>query len=149
MPASHPAEAPASGGADALFERTTLAGLGGDASGDRLSQRFEARLGYGFALFGDRWTGTPELGLGLSDAHREAVLGWRLAETRRAGLAFGLDMEAARREKRDAEPVHRVALGLGWRIEGAGGTAFDARLEAANEDEPPDGRIALKLGARW
>ena len=142
--------APASGGADALFERTTLAGLGGDdASGDRLSQRFEAKLGYGFALFGDRWTGTPELGLGLSDAHREAVLGWRLAETRRAGLAFGLDMEAARREKRDAEPAHRVALGLGWRLEGAGGTAFDARLEAANEDEPPDRRIALKLGARW
>ena len=40
-----------SGGADALFERTTLAGLG--AEDEDPTQRFEARLGYGFALFGD------------------------------------------------------------------------------------------------
>ena len=58
----------------------------------------EAKLGYGFALFEGRYTGTPELGLGLTDASRETVLGWRLAEETRSGLAFGLDVEAARRE---------------------------------------------------
>ncbi|MDE0459321.1 MAG: hypothetical protein OXI15_18645 [Chromatiales bacterium] len=53
----------------------------------------EAKLGYGFALFGGGWTGTPELGLGLADTERETVLGWRLAEARSSGLVFGLDVE--------------------------------------------------------
>ena len=62
---------PASGGAGALLERPTLAGLGAETE--------EARLGYGLGVFEGRYTATPELGLGLSDTDREVRLGWRLA----------------------------------------------------------------------
>ena len=46
--------------------------------------RFEpsATLGYGIPVFGGRFTGTPKIGLGLSDTDRELKLGWRL------GLSF-------------------------------------------------------------
>ena len=44
--------------------------------------RLEARLGYGLALFGDRFIATPELGLGLSETSREYRAGWRLALAR-------------------------------------------------------------------
>ena len=45
--------APASGGMDALYARPTMAGLIADEDGDELSKRrrFEARLGYGLAVF--------------------------------------------------------------------------------------------------
>ena len=38
----------------------------------------EVKLGYGFSAFADRFTATPELGLGLSDSERDYRLGWRL-----------------------------------------------------------------------
>ena len=86
--------AAASGGAEALLGRGTMEGLAAYDGADELERRhLEAKLGYGFALFGGRFTGTPEIGLGLSDAHRDYSLGWRLAEARPAGLAFGLDVE--------------------------------------------------------
>ena len=153
-----------SGGADTLLERATLAGLAandpgwgaGSDHGDLKSRRLETRFGYGFAAFGDRFTATPELGFALSDAHRELVFDWRLAETLRAGLAFGLDVEGARRESRGAErePVHRIGLGFGWRLEGAQSTAFETRfeatrLEAANDGAAPEYGVALRLNARF
>ena len=68
----------ASGGADALLGRGHLDGLAANDDGAGLGQRrLEARLGYGFALFGGAVIGTPELGLGLSDAGRDYRLGWR------------------------------------------------------------------------
>ena len=68
--------------------------------------RLEARLGYGLALFGDRFIATPELGLGLSETSREYRAGLRLA------------LEATRREAAsdDRAPEHELALRLtaGW-----------------------------------
>ena len=51
--------AQASGGADALLSQRHLGGLAAnDGQGERLEpRRFEGRLGYGFALLGERWTG--------------------------------------------------------------------------------------------
>ena len=145
----------ASGGAEALLGRPTLAGLAANDDGDELAnRRFEMKLGYGFAVFGDRFTSTPEAGLGWSDSVHETVLGWRLAQERRAGLVFGLDVEGARRERADGgAPSHRLVLGLGWRLEGAPGEAFEvrfegARLEAANDDGA-DHRLGVRLSARW
>ena len=37
-----------------------------DGINGRDNRRLEFRLGYGFAAFGDRFTSTPELGLGSS-----------------------------------------------------------------------------------
>ena len=94
--------AQASGGADALLERGTLAGLAahdrGAEGGEMLARRrLELRFGYGFAAFGHRFTSTPELGLGLSAAGRDYRLGWRLSRGAGAG-ALDLSLEAIRRE---------------------------------------------------
>ena len=147
--------AASSGGAEALLGRGTMEGLAPDDGGDELERRhLEAKLGYGFALFGGRYSGTPELGLGLSGTDREYVLGWRLAEARRAGLVFGLDVEGARRERvaGGSEPEHRVGLGLGWRLEGVGAERFELRFEAARLDGANDAaghRLGVRMSARW
>ena len=65
----------ASGGADALLSRTTLDGLAANDNGggdDLKSRRLELKLGYGFSAFGDRFTLTPEAGVGLSDRRASA-----------------------------------------------------------------------------
>ena len=111
-----------------------------------------AKFGYGFALFDDRYTGTPELGLGLTESGREVVLGWRLAEETRMGLAFNLDVEGARQESAAGAAGHRFGLGLGWRLVGAGSEHFEvrvegSRIEPANHDI--EHRIGLTLTSRW
>ena len=143
--------ATSSGGAEALLGRRHLEGLAPDDDGAGLGQwRLEARLGYGFALFGGRFTGTPEIGLGLSDAHHDYSLGWRLAEARPAGLAFGLDVEGGRRERAsgDGRPEHRLGLGLAWRLEGAGAGRFELRFEGARLDGAANDNAEHRLGAR-
>ena len=61
------------GGMDALLGRETLAGLAANDNGDTTASagRLEAELGYGIALFGGGFTGTPHLGFGLSDTARD------------------------------------------------------------------------------
>ncbi len=109
----------ASGGADALLGRPTLAGISandpgsgsGAGGGELANRRIEMKLGYGFAVFGGGYTATPQAGLGWTPGERETVLGWRLAEEeRRAGPVFGLDVEGARREPADGGPEHRLGL---------------------------------------
>ena len=152
--------AQASGGVDALLARPTLAGLGAEEDEERLGRRLEARLGYGLGVFGERWTATPELGVGLSDTGRELRLGWRLTERVVAGLAFELRVEGTRRESVDGEdgaanPKHGLGVSLGWRLVKArtSHAAFEMRiaahLDAANDDAPAEGRIGLMLTARW
>ena len=108
--------AQASGGMDALFRPETglVTGTAND-DGDELRQRrLGAKLGYGLAVFEGRYTGTPELGLGLSGARREVILGWRLSEPRNAGLVFELAVEGVRSESAggDGEPEHRIGVKL-------------------------------------
>ena len=76
----------ASGGADALLGRRTLAGLAANDDGDELGRRrLEVRFGYGFAAFGDRFTARPEAGFAMSDTGRDYGLAWRLVRDRRRG----------------------------------------------------------------
>ena len=106
----------AHGGADALFERTTLAGLAANDYGDEPQlRRLEARLGYGFAAFGDHFTATPEIAVGLSDAGRDYSLGWRLAgdDGTPDGNALELAVEVRRHESTahdKAPPEHAAAI---------------------------------------
>ncbi len=88
--------AAAVGGSHELFGRPTLAGLAATDDGPDLdSRRLDLRAGYGFAVAGDRFTMTPEFGLGLSETGRDYTLGWRLtqrapaARSRRRGPAPG------------------------------------------------------------
>ena len=105
------------GGAGALLGRPTLAGLAaGPRSGadDLASRRLEARLGYGIAAFGERFTLTPELAAGLSGAGRAYSLSWRLER----GAALALSSELTRRESAadNARPEHRIGIRLDARF---------------------------------
>ena len=106
--------AQASDGMDSLLSRPTMAGLAAndDDDGTLDRHRLEAKLGYGFAVFGDRLIGTPEIGLGLSDTGREYSLGWRLALARSHRVAFDLALEGTRREAAndDRAPEHGLSL---------------------------------------
>ena len=145
------------GGVDALLERRTFGDLAAEEGDDLSARRLDARIGYGLGVLDDRWTATPELGLGLSDHDRELRLGWRLTESVSTGLAFELGLEGTRRESSDgAAAEHGIGIGAGWRLVGPsrGGHAFDVRIEAArrdaaNDDDPPDHTIGLELRARW
>ena len=107
-----------SGGAGALLGQRTLAGLGANDTGEPLeSRRLEVGFGYGFAVLGDRFTSTPEIGLGMSNGHREYRLGWRLTLARSGTSALELALEASRREAANdngagAEPEHALGLRL-------------------------------------
>ena len=104
------------GGMDALLGRETLAGLGtpNDDGGERFeaSSRLEAELGYGLALFGGAFTGTPNVGLGLSDNGRDYRLGWRLTAAAPGDGGFEVTLDATRSEAAndDAPPEHGVML---------------------------------------
>ena len=144
----------ATGGMEALLGPETARALGAAEEDALARRRLEARLGYGFAVFGGGWTGAPEVGFALSGTGRETVLGWRLLEARGAGLVFGLDVEGARVERaaEGAAPEHRLGLGFGWRLAGAGRGDFDVRFEASRRlpgDDAPESRIGVRLTARW
>ena len=96
---------------DALLGRGTLAGLAADDNaGTASAGRLEAELGYGIALFGGGFTGTPNIGIGLSDTSRDYRLGWRLKSARKGTLGFELGLEATRREAANADAEHGVML---------------------------------------
>ena len=110
-----------SGGADALLSRVTLEGLAAsDTSGnDNLkNQRLDLQLSYGFPAFGDRFTLTPELGLGLYDSGRDYRIGWRLTRLVETG-AFDLSFDVTRRESVNNDgtaPDHGVQLEVNTRF---------------------------------
>ena len=85
----------ATGGAQALWGRETMAGLGngGFASGSRL----DADVGYGLPV-GSRFVGTPRVGIGTSEYGRDYRLGYGLGVLRRDGLDLELGFDAQRRE---------------------------------------------------
>ena len=146
--------AEATGGMDALLRPDTARALAATNEDGPDRRTLEARLGYGFALFGGGWTGVPEVGFGLTEASREYIHAWRLLEARDAGLLFGLDVEGVRNEKLegDAAPEHRVGLGLGWELVGARRENLELRLEASRRlpaNDNPENRIGVRLAARW
>ena len=80
----------ASGGAAALLGRETLSGLaanGAAAAGGRL----DAEAAYGLAAFNGRATGTPYLGVGLSEAANEVRVGYRLGLPRQDRLELAIE----------------------------------------------------------
>ena len=74
--------------------------------------RLDARVGYGMALFGGHFLGTPELGLGLSEVGHEWRVGWRLGLAGVRRVSFNLGLEATRREPADATTASEDRVGL-------------------------------------
>ena len=102
------------GGMDALLGRETLAGLAANDNGDTTASagRLEAELGYGIAMFDGGFTGTPHLGVGLTETGRDYRLGWRLTSARRGGPGFEIGLAATRSEAAndDEAPQHGLML---------------------------------------
>ena len=105
----------ATSGADALWGRDTMAGLGargGLASGNRL----DAELGYGLPV-GRRFVGTPRFGVGATEHGRDYRLGYGLGVLNRGGLTFELGVDAQRRESPLANGTSNGVVGratVGW-----------------------------------
>ena len=112
-----------SGGADTLFSRNALNDLAvnGNADGGEVldSHRLEAKFGYGFSAFNDRFTWTPAIGIGRSDNGRDNSLGWRLVRgSAPEDGSLELSFEARRRESANdnSAPQHQVGLQLNARF---------------------------------
>ena len=105
----------ATGGADALWGRETMGGMGapgGLASGNRL----DAELGYGLPV-GRRFVGTPRFGVGATEYGRDYRLGYGLGVLNRGGMTFELGVDAQRRESPVLGGASNGVLGramLGW-----------------------------------
>ena len=82
------------------------------ANGDApASSRLDTELGYGLPVFGGGFTGTPNVGLGLSDTARELRMGWRLTPAAGGATGFELSLDATRRESAaDGDTEHGVML---------------------------------------
>ena len=143
------------GGAEALLQRQSLAGLGAQGDNELSARHLDARIGYGFGVLDDRFTAVPELGLGLSDTDREVRLAWRLTERVAAGFAFEVGVEGTRRESSDTDDgaEHGISIGAGWRLTSKS-WGLEMRVEAAgrdvaNDDRAPEHTIGLNVMARW
>ena len=100
----------AASGTGTLWSAADARGLapGGEFEAAR---RLDAELGYGLALFGDRFTGTPNLGVALSDSGRDYRLGWRLTSAVRGDPGFEVNLDATRKESaNDNAPEHGLML---------------------------------------
>ena len=142
---------PASGGTEALFGETLPAEATG-AAGDLGNRDLKARVGYGFGVFGDRWTAVPEFEHGRSESDRTYRLGGRLVEGAASDPAFNAGLEVTRHEQADAaEPEHGVALRLGWGKRVAPDLVFDAGLEVTRREQADatDPEHGVALGFDW
>ena len=76
--------------------------LAPDGGAFEAARGLQGEMGYGMALFGDRFTGTPNLGFGLADGGaRDWRLGWRLTSAVRGDPGF--ERSAARLRPRLAQ----------------------------------------------
>ena len=95
-------------GVDALWREEMPIGAPAAQTGG-----IDLRIGYGFAVFGDRFTATPNVGLSLSDGGaRDYRIGWHLTSVMRGESRFDVKLNATRRESSiDGEPpVHMIML---------------------------------------
>ena len=92
------------GGLDALFAPDPLSARSGD-----VTSRWAAEAAYGLPAFGNRFTVSPHVGLGLSDAARDYTLGWRLTPGADAP-AFSFGVKATLRESDTAAPEHAAGF---------------------------------------
>ena len=101
-----------SSGVDRLWSARDAAGLSADDNGNAPAEsgRLEAEFGYGIAMFGGGFTGTPYLGFGLTDGGRDYRLGWRLNSAERGDRGLALDLEATQRETADGNAEHGLML---------------------------------------
>jgi hypothetical protein len=108
--------ASATGGVDALLRPDTARALGPaeeeEANADLRRHPLRVRLGYGLAVFRDRFMVTPEIGLRLSATSREYHLGCRLGLVRHDRMSLEFTVKATRRENSSDDRGARQGIGL-------------------------------------
>ena len=96
-------------GSERLWAESASSGLA--ANGEPVpSSWLETELGYGMAVYGGGFTGTPNVGLGVSDTARDYRLGWRLTPAVSGDTGFEVSLDAMRREAADDAAEHAVML---------------------------------------
>ncbi len=86
-------------GVDRLWSARDAGGLAPGSETFEPESRLEGELGYGLPLLGDRFTGTPNVGFGLSGAGaRDWRIGWRLTSAVRGDPGFEVTLDATRKE---------------------------------------------------
>ena len=105
---------PTLGATSSASERLWGAQRPGDfapGGGFEAARGLQGELGYGRPLFGDRFTGTPNVGFGLSDGARDYRIGWRLNSVIPGDPGFEVNLDATRREAANSnEPPEQ----MGW-----------------------------------
>ncbi len=107
--------APALGATSSAAERLWGArDAGGLAPGGEFAaaRGLQGELGYGLSVFGDRFTGTPNVGFGLSDSARDYRIGWRLTSAIEGDPGFEVNLDATRKEAANGNepPEHGLML---------------------------------------
>ena len=93
-----------------LLGRRTMAGLVRLDDGDSVG-RLDAKLGYGLPVLGNRFTGTPWIGVGLSGSGQDYTMGWRFRPSAAAGFDMGVEA-SHRKTANDNEPEYGIAFRL-------------------------------------
>ena len=106
--------AQATGGARALWSRDSLGGANG--RGRPYGRSLDGRIGYGLR-HGNRFVGTPRIGVRSSDYGRSWLVGYALELLERGGMNLQLDIDAERRENPRAAGADNGIVGratVGW-----------------------------------
>ena len=75
------------------------------------SNRLDTEFGYGLPVFGGGFTGTPNVGFGMSEAAQDYRIGWRLTPAAPSASGFEVSLDATRREAaNDNGAEHGVML---------------------------------------
>ena len=93
-----------------LLGRRTMAGLVRLDDGGSVG-RLDAKLGYGLPVLGNRFTGTPWVGVGLSGSGQDYTMGWRFRPSAAAGFDMGVEA-SHRKTANDNEPEYGIAFRL-------------------------------------
>ena len=101
-----------------------------------LATRLDAELGYGLPVFGGGFTGTPNLGFGLSDTARDWRLGWRLTSALDGDPGFELSLDATRRESADRRRHRPRGDAAQPHPSGSGGRCGTGRARPGRRGEP-------------
>ena len=74
------------------------------------SNRLDTEFGYGLSVFGGGFTGTPNVGFGMSEAARDYRIGWRLTPAVPSASGFEVNLDAVRREPANDNEVDNAVV---------------------------------------
>ena len=74
------------------------------------SNRLDTEFGYGLPVLGGGFTGTPNVGFGMSETARDYRIGWRLTPAAPNASGFEVNLDAVRREPANGNEVDNAVV---------------------------------------